>query len=420
MPTASTSHKLLIWLTASLFFAYQFLLRVFPHVVNPQLMERFDTSAAGIAQFLGVYYIGYTLAHIPIAILLDRVGAKIILPICIFLVCLGLLPLNYSSSLLYATLGRVLIGIGSAAGVLGVFKVLRTYYSSDRIPFLFGVSVSIGLLGAACGGQPFYYSVNHWGWEYTINALITVGVFLAIIIFAIIPAGSGEESKKEPFLKDIKILSSHYKWLLLAILGGLMVGPVEGFTDGWAMAFLASYYPKWDVELLCFLPSLILIGMGIGGPILGYIAEKTQAYYKIIAISGLVMGLIFVILLKFTLNLPIVIILFICVGLASAYQTVVLYYASLLVPQKVAGLTIACANMIIMCFGYIFHTVLGALMDYNKGDDQSSYLYAPEVFSKAFIIFPAALLTASVAFILMEAWDKRALRAQQGYIKNIK
>lgn len=408
----SPSRKLIIWLVTSLFFAFQFIIRVSPNVVNLELRERFDTTAGGIAQFFGIYYIGYTIVHIPVGLLLDKIGPKIVIPLCAFVVCLGLLPLLYSTSLFYASVGRILIGMGSSGGVLGVFKILRMYYPHQKIPFLFGISLSIGLIGAACGGHPFYYCVKKIGWDYTLKLLILVGALFSIGIYFIIPSG-GITPNTAPIFKDLKLLFSHYKWVCLAILGGFMIGPVEGFSDGWATSFLATYYPSWSKELVAFLPSLILIGMGLGGPLIGYITEKTKAYYKITIYCSLIMASSLLTLLYTKVSVLLVSTLLLIIGLASAYQTVVLYYASLLVPEKIASLTMACVNMIMLTFGYFFHTVLGILIDYFNNHQSLSkpqtdlLIYSEAAFQQSLSLLPIALFLASIGLVIMQSLDKK-------------
>ncbi|MGL9681492.1 MAG: hypothetical protein ACR5K2_00455 [Wolbachia sp.] len=64
-------------LLVSLFYVYQYILRVIPSVVVPELMVRFNIGTTKIGQFCGLYYAGHVLAHIPAGIFLDRLGSKI-------------------------------------------------------------------------------------------------------------------------------------------------------------------------------------------------------------------------------------------------------------------------------------------------------------------------------------------------------
>lgn len=105
------------WIVASLFYAYQYILRVMPNVMLTDLMQRFQIDAAAFGQFSGGYYIGYCLLHLPIGIMLDRFGPKKIMTACVLFTALGTLPIIFSEHFIYPVLGRIMIGIGSSGAI---------------------------------------------------------------------------------------------------------------------------------------------------------------------------------------------------------------------------------------------------------------------------------------------------------------
>ncbi len=54
------------WIIASIFYAYQYILRVMPNIMFDDIMQQLHIDAAVFGQFSGIYYIGYTLMHLPI------------------------------------------------------------------------------------------------------------------------------------------------------------------------------------------------------------------------------------------------------------------------------------------------------------------------------------------------------------------
>src|SRR3954466_8676222 len=109
-----------VWVIASVFYAYQYILRVMPNIMLNDIMEQFDMSATTFGQFSGIYYIGYSLMHLPVGIMLDRYGPKKIMTGCILLTVIGILPLLFSDYWIYPIAGRFLMGIGASAAILGV------------------------------------------------------------------------------------------------------------------------------------------------------------------------------------------------------------------------------------------------------------------------------------------------------------
>src|ERR1700721_1429578 len=86
-----------VWMVASIFYGYQYILRVMPNIMLDDIMTQFGISTATFGQFSGVYYIGYSLMHLPIGILLDRYGPKKIMSACIIFTVVGLSPLIFAN-----------------------------------------------------------------------------------------------------------------------------------------------------------------------------------------------------------------------------------------------------------------------------------------------------------------------------------
>src|ERR1700719_3201567 len=90
-----------VWVVASVFYAYQYILRVMPNIMLDDIMQQFNINAATFGQFSGVYYIGYSLMHLPIGIMLDRYGPRKTMTGCILLTVMGLLPLIFAEHWAY-------------------------------------------------------------------------------------------------------------------------------------------------------------------------------------------------------------------------------------------------------------------------------------------------------------------------------
>ena len=118
-----------IWAVASIFYAYQYILRVMPSIMLDDLTSQFQMDAAVFGQFSGIYYIGYVGMMIPLGIILDKYGPKKVMTGCILLTVLGLLPIIWTDHWVYPILGRFLIGVGSAAAILGAFKIIRISFA---------------------------------------------------------------------------------------------------------------------------------------------------------------------------------------------------------------------------------------------------------------------------------------------------
>jgi len=374
----------------------------------PTILEKYQIDANIFGQFSGIYYIGYALAHIPLGILLDRTGPKKVIPACILITVLGLAPLTFTNIWIYPVIGRLFIGIGSSAAILGVFKIIRMSFEEKYFSRILGFSVMIGLLGAIYGGLPVNFLITHYGVNHTITLFIILGIALAVTLYFLIPELSEDSHIKEhtTVFKEIKTVLTNKMVFSVCILGALMLGPLEGFADVWGTEFFKIRY-QFSQNTSAFLPSLIFFGMCIGAPILSYFANKTQAYYRLMILSALVMGFSFIYLFKGISSLIIMEIILFIIGFFCAYQILVIYKATTYISERFIGLTTAVANMIIMLFGYVFHTIIGSLVNYawNGKIINNVPQYTTNNLIFGLSIIPIGLLIAACGFIFISLYE---------------
>jgi predicted MFS family arabinose efflux permease len=387
-----------IWIIASIFYAYQYVLRVMPNIMLDDIMLQFDISAATFGQFSGVYYIGYSLMHLPIGIMLDRLGPRKIMTACILLSVVGLMPLIFSDYWVYPIIGRLLLGIGSSAAILGIFKIVRMTFTEEQFSRMLSLSVTIGLLGAIYGGGPVSYMREMFGYQTVIQLFAVAGIILAITTYWLIPEVQG--SLQGSVSSNIKEVLSNYRVIAFCFCAGMMVGPLEGFADVWGTAFLKHVY-ELDSTISASLPSLIFIGMCFGAPVLSLVAERAGNYLVTIIAAGSIMTAIFLILLTIPLTSSTLSLSFVLIGICCAYQILAIFKVSTCVREEVAGLATAVANMIIMIFGYAFHTTMGEVINKMGGPSDPNALFY------GIAVIPAALCTGTCGFIILLATEKK-------------
>jgi len=387
----------IVWLLASIFYAYQYILRVMPNILLEDIMLQFRIDAVTFGQFSGVYYIGYSLMHLPIGIFLDRFGPKQVMTGCILLTVLGLTPLIFANHWAYPIAGRFVIGMGSSAAILGLFKIIRMTFSEQLFPRMLSISVMIGLLGAIYGGGPVGYLCEILGYEKVVEFFAFAGLALAATTYWVVPKMSS--APQTSIRADIKEVLTNKRVLLTCFFAGCMVGPLEGFADVWGTAFLKQVY-GFEGTLAASLPSMIFVGMCFGSPFLSLIADKCGSYQGTIIGAGLAMALSFALLLIFPLSATAISANFIAVGVCCAYQILAIYKASTYVREQVAGLTTAVANMIIMIFGYAFHSIIGAVVNAFGGPG------VPEALSCGIAVIPVFLAIGTAGFTYLALAQK--------------
>ncbi|EHL30692.1 hypothetical protein LDG_7331 [Legionella drancourtii LLAP12] len=362
---------------------------------------QFHIDATVFGQFSGIYYIGYSLMHLPIGIMLDRFGPRKVMTGCILLTVMGLFPLVFAEHWIYPLIGRALIGIGSSAAILGVFKIIRMTFKEQHFPRMLSLSVMIGLIGAVYGGGPVSYMCHALGYQVVVEIFIALGVLLAGITYLIVPEAKPVIAQDTTVMGNIKTVFTHSKVMMMCCFAGLMLGPLEGFSDVWGPVFLKQVYGL-NTTTANYLPSMIYIGMCFGSPLLSLIAEKTGYYLGTIIAAGALMCFIFIALVAGVLTVPGITLSFILVGVCCAYQILAIYKVSTYVPEHLAGLATAIANMIIMIFGYGFHSAIGFMVNAYGGINVS------QAFVYGIGVIPLTLAAGIMGFLVLAYQEKRA------------
>lgn len=368
--------SIFIWLVLSFFYAYQYVIRTIPAVSVNEIMQNFSIDTEGFSLLCGIYYIGYTAAAIPLSIMMDKLDARKVIVCTILMTTAGIIPLAGESWSL-ALIGRVLSAIGSTGAILGLFKTISVFFKPEQNSRMLGMSVTIGLLGGIYGGQPLAIMISDIGFKNTIFYLVIAGAVMFCAAFLLLPRDFARQPDSpeitfQGIIADIRTIFSNKPLILLAIAGGLMVGPLEGFTDGWSIISLQVIH-GWNKVDASIAPSMIYLGMCIGSSAIGYITEKTQKYYSIIGISSLVMIVAFMLLLYDNTGYSqIIIISLFVIGIASSYQIVVMSKAGLLSGKKLVATGTAVANMIVMVFGSLFHSIIGKVITQTGGIESSN------------------------------------------------
>jgi MFS family permease len=433
MPTKVQFHFVpwLMWAVSTLFFAYQFIMRLAPGLVMPELMQKFSVDASEYGLFAAIYYFAYSGMQIPVALLLDRYGPRVVITLAAAACSLGTLLLVYAESWTLALLGRFLIGAGSAAGFLGASKVISLWFKEENYSKMVGLTFTFGLIGAVYGGRPVGTLIALYGFEHVLALVGYLGLLLSAAIFILIrsprksphlsshhlsevplatyevteeitleaddvtqpislarseasrdltqfkketkqdkldkiaKSTSYKEKNVDSVASQLKLILTNRKVLMLALANFLMVGSLEGFADVWGVPYLMTSRGMLKTEA-AQLVSTIFVGMLFGGPLLAYFANKLRSNYWVTALSGILMGVVFIVLLSWNQHLPIALCygLFFIIGILCCYQVLIFSIGVSLVPKNFSSLTVAFLNCINMLGGSFFHSIIGQGMDF--------------------------------------------------------
>ncbi|MBA2649030.1 MAG: MFS transporter [Legionella sp.] len=399
-----------MWFFPLIFFAFQFILRLWPGLMMQEILAQFSIDAASFGLLAAFYYYGYAGMQIPTALLLDRYGARVVVFAFATLCGLGAFLFIFTNNFYLAILSRFLIGAGSAVGFLGTSKVVSEWFSNSQYPKMIGFSFSIGLLGAIYGGKPISQLIQSFGGQHLGQTLAYASILIGILTFLFLrsPQQTQKTQTSDISLSHCSVLLSSVLWAL-AFANLLMAGALEGFADVWGIPYLMSSYgfSRSDAALLT---SIIFVGILLGGPFLAFLSKKI-GNYAVLGLCGLGLTLSFLLLLSHYIdNWWLLCALFFFIGILCCYQVIMFAAGSTLVPHKYLGITIAFLNCFNMLGGSFFHTLIGKIMDfYWEGTLTQAGLrvYSLQSYHHALMLIPFSALIGTSIIVWIQCRVKK-------------
>lgn len=386
----------LMWLFPLSFFGFQFILRLFPGLIMPEIMSKYAVNASQFGMFASLYYLGYAAMQIPMALLLDKYGPRLIISGSAILCGLACWMVVYFDGWYWALLSRFFIGVGSVVGFLGTSKVISVWFPKSRYAKLVALTFSFGLLGALYGGRPVSVLIESFNWETVLNLLGAAAIIIGLLVLIFLrhrPQATTEPAM--PLGASFKALLTNKPLLYLAVGNLLMVGALEGFADVWGVPFLMQSLHLSKTEAASII-SFIFMGMLVGGPILAWVSDKCGSYYTVTIGAGLIMALALTAFILFNTVLSSFLLYAIMFGIGAlcCYQVLVFAIGTQLVPDRLMNITVAFLNCINMLGGFFFHTLIGYCMDWFEPTTlvQGAQIYSTATFTSALMVIPLASL----------------------------
>lgn len=175
-----------VWGLAAVFYLYELMLLVSPSVMHDDLTLAFDTTAEQLGNLAAFYYYAYAAMQIPVGLLMDKYGPRILLATASLFCCLGCFVFGSAQVLWAAELGRFIMGIGGSFAVVGCLKLASLWFPVNRFALLTGLMVAVGMMGGVFGQAPVAKLVIAFGWQQTIFMGAVLGAILSAIIWFVV------------------------------------------------------------------------------------------------------------------------------------------------------------------------------------------------------------------------------------------
>ena len=279
-----------------LFLFYKYIAQISPAVITDNLMHHFNLHATGLATLVAAYFPAYLLVQFLSGPLLDHFSVRKVSTVAIFLISISLYGFSHTQSLWEAYCWRAMMGAGASFATISYLKLAALWFSDQQYAFVAGWLATAASVGGMIAQTPVAYGVEHLGWEHTLSLCSLLGVVIMGCYFIFVNDNNQQQvksnEKNDPPEKDCdfsSLFQSKRLWLL-ALYSGLAWAPMAVFCGLWGDSYLqlAFHLSKSSAANLI---SVSFLGLALGGPWFGWVAQRSGAVYKTMFV-GLVVSLV--------------------------------------------------------------------------------------------------------------------------------
>jgi sugar phosphate permease len=383
-----------------LFILYVYAVRVSNGVIVDKLIHSLGIGPGRIGILSSSYYLTYILMQIPAGLLIDRYGIRRCWPVALMTIALGCYVFAHSHSTLAASLGRGLIGFGSAFAWVGAVKIIYQLSNGRNDALFIGISMTLCMAGAMLGQSPWLYltdSIGSWQAPYTIAAF--VGVILSLLVF-IFGHNYRHHTSSIPsmynIIKSCLPLIRSTPFLLLMLYMTTISIPQNAFSALWANEFLKRDY-HLPGQLAATVLSCIWLGGLLGAPVIGLISDRIKKHNLFLVAIGIATAILMLAIIFWRPHsIWIVAGILFLIGFLSNASVIIYALASQMAPNTATSAIIGVANMINMGGAALIQLLIGSILSHTMhiGDMGN--------FTKAFIIIPILIVFSSLLLLSLK------------------
>jgi sugar phosphate permease len=394
-------------------------------VAAVEATERFDTAATALSTLAVVQLAVYGALQIPVGVMLDRVGPRLLLALGAALMCAGQATLALSSTLGVALVGRILVGAGDAMTFISAIRLLAAWFSGRRLPIVSQLLGTIGQSGQVLSAFPLAIALHQWGWTPTYLAAAA----LSVVVVACILLAVRNSPEPDPAEQRLNWATSMRHLRESLSRPGTQLGfwshfvtqsSVTMFALLWGFPFLSvglGYGPTGAAALI----SLIVVSAAVSGPLLGILSARFP-----LRRSNIVLGIVFAMAIMWAIVLAwpgqppvwLVVVLIVVIAVGGPGSLIGFDFARTFNPMRALGSASGVVNVGGFLATSVMMLLIGVVLDIidrmNGGSGIPDQLYALDSFRLAFLV-QYVVVGAGIAFLLhARRRTRRRLHEEEG------
>lgn len=247
-------------------------------------MHVWSLNAASLSVVVAFFFATYLIMQIPAGMCYARFGVRKVFPAAVLITGVGVAVFGMATHSWQASIGRMLMGFGSAFAFLGTLNLSAQWLSHRYFAMIAGIVQFAGCLGSMLGQAPMASLVNMYHWRNVMFVVAAVCFALALIYWILIRdkqtrMNHHTDVKQTTVLKHI--LKKPQVWCIF-LISFCAWATIGGFAALWGVPYLMRLY-AWTNEIAGQHLIWLWLGVGLGSPIMGWItAHARNVTYPII------------------------------------------------------------------------------------------------------------------------------------------
>ncbi len=399
-----------LWLAAVVLFGYGHLTRVAPGGMIDVLMRDFAVSAAALGNISSMYWYAYAAVQIPGGALLDRFSVGRVMAASAALCVIGGLLFALAPDVATANIGRFVTGAGGGVLYAGCIKLARDWFPPARFTLLGGITVLVGMLGAALGQAPLAAAVELGGWRTVMLVVALVALPFALLMWWRMPAGARDvSSAPSPAPVDMasiwrmlgRTLRTREVWIA-TVMAVALGTPAISFAL-WTVGYYMQVHDHTRPAAATF-TSIALLGWAAGSLLVGWVSGRIGRR-KPPAIACALLALVGWSVFVAVPDIPLAAhyVLMVALGLSAGGIVVSFALVAEHGPARGIGMSTGVANSVVMMVSALVQLLMGAILDWHwEGAMRDGVRFYPlEAHQQAFVVMPVLCVVALGASLLV-------------------
>lgn len=403
---------LIAWFICGLFFCYELLLRTVVGTFQAPIMQDLHINPVAFSLLsTSAYMFIYALMQIPVGIIVDRYGLKRSITFATLLCAVSTLLLATTTNYKVALLCRMLMGLGSSFGFIGVLVAVYQWFPKELRGFYFGLSALVGTGGLMIAAGPIDSLAiqQNLSWRHILLGLGIIGLCIsALSHFRVTSCPNRHQNFNSNVAPSeikayiLNIISQKQAWSI-AIYIALVCFTLEYLSENEFKHYMQLH--GFEANFASYLITVGWMGYALGCPMLGFLSDIVKNKKVILVVASVVYLLATLVIFYLPISEAILVIAFFALGMATGTQSIgfsiILEYCK----NQNAALGIGFQNMLTTLFLSINAPVLGSVIHQVNPINQPNIANYQSAFT---LIICGALLSLMIALFTTQSCSRRA------------